>query len=93
MLRIDIIEDNMDIRPGSNFRMLMNHLFGNQWKEYRIVWITEEPVYDGSIVLHNEYAPAAIKYNGDSEWWIHGQKVPCKTQNEFRSYMKNKAFW
>jgi hypothetical protein len=27
------------------------------------------------------------------EWYIHDQKLDCKTQEEFEHYMRLKAFW
>jgi hypothetical protein len=27
------------------------------------------------------------------EWWIHGTRIDCKTQEEFEQYMRMRAFW
>jgi hypothetical protein len=52
--------------------------------------------------LHREDGPALVwKYkvrppfltSKMSEWWYHGKKLDCKTNDEFLHLMKMKAFW
>lgn len=42
---------------------------------------------------HNLNGPARIFSNDNKEWWIHGIRLPVKSQAEFEHYLKLKAFW
>jgi hypothetical protein len=42
---------------------------------------------------HREDGPARINSDGTCEWYVHGQFLPVKTQQEFEQYMRMKVFW
>ena len=42
---------------------------------------------------HREDGPALEYSNGDKEWWLNGQQIPCTTQLQFERLMRLKAFW
>jgi len=54
-----------------------------------IMW---KPNYYGR-TLHREKGPAVISPNGDKQWWFHGKRVNCNSQEEFEKLLKLKAFW
>ena len=43
--------------------------------------------------FHREDGPAIELYNGEKYWWINGEEIDCKTQEEFERLLKMKAFW
>ncbi len=97
-MRIDIHEDNKDLRPGSIFRALIEHLLApHNWEDYTTIYIKdyEQPtgIFFSRHKIHNEDGPAAIKQDGTMEWWLDGKKLFVTTQKEFECYMRNKAFW
>jgi len=86
----------VDITPGSLFRGLLESWFGPNWNEYTMVYIDKRPGVNTMFrgwMLHNEDGPATVKSDGTMEWWLNGDKLFCKTQQEFECYMRNKAFW
>jgi hypothetical protein len=42
---------------------------------------------------HREDGPAIEWYNGKKSWYLNGERIPCKTQEEFERLMLLKAFW
>jgi hypothetical protein len=42
---------------------------------------------------HRTDGPAIEYPNGDVEWFYNDQPAPVKTQKEFESWIRNKAFW
>jgi hypothetical protein len=42
---------------------------------------------------HRIEGPAVIWENGRQEWWYHGYKTTCVSQEEFERFLKMKAFW
>ena len=94
-MRIDI--QDMDLKPGTIARALVEALLGKNWEDYVIVYVGEYDyptgVFFSKYKLHNDIGPAAVKRDGSMEWWLNGEKLFCQTQKEFESYMKNKAFW
>ena len=93
---VDGEQKDFDIRPGSIIRFLLESWF-DEWEEYEVVYIARNWEYKHSIFkgheLHNEQGPAAIRTNGDMEWWLNGKKIFVSSQKEFECYMRNKAFW
>lgn len=49
--------------------------------------------YDDKGKHHRLDGPARIWHIGAQEWWYHGTKIHCKSQEEFERYLKLKAFW
>jgi hypothetical protein len=95
-MKIDLLNTTMDIKPGSVFREFMSNQFGPDWIEYRIVHMlsrVENPWHVSQFYLHNANGPAAIKWDETPEWWFEGKKLFVRTQKEFISYIRNKAFW
>jgi len=92
-IKIDI--DNMDTQYGSIFRAVMDAVLGpNNISYYKTVYLSSEfSMFGIPARLHNAEGPAAIKCNGELEYWIDGEKLSCTTDKEFQSYLKNKAFW
>jgi hypothetical protein len=93
-MKIDIIKENMDMSITSYFKDLLISIFDNAWEDYKTVYMEENPSARNIFVryfLHREDGPAAIKYDGSSEWWYQGKKFD--TEKQFNSFMKNKAFW
>lgn len=43
--------------------------------------------------IHRDCGPAIEYSDGTKEWWYHGKKVECSTQEEFERYLKLKVFW
>ncbi len=43
--------------------------------------------------LHREDGPAREWFNCHKQWWYRGKLLDCRTQEEFESLMKMKAFW
>lgn len=43
--------------------------------------------------LHRLDGPAAEFADGDKEWFWHDKYIPVKSQKEFESYLRLKAFW
>jgi hypothetical protein len=96
VIEVDIYEDNIDINPGSAIRQVLENLFGAHWPQYKKISITTSDTYPLgllNIILHCANGPAAIKYDGSAEWWFEGKKLCCRSQKEFDTYMKLKAFW
>jgi hypothetical protein len=95
-MKIDVFGD-MDNRPGSIFRALIESLLGPHWDDYVTVYIEEQNhltgVFFSKYALHNEAGPATVKQDGTMEWWLNGKKLFCNSQQEFECYMRNKAFW
>lgn len=93
---VDGEKKDLDAKPGTLIRALIESWFAD-WEEYEIVYIKRNPNDKHSVfkyyVLHNEYGPAAIRTNGEMEWWLYGKQVFVTTQKEFECYMRNKAFW
>lgn len=78
------------LEPGFFYRLNGNQSVSYEWEEYR----------DLSHRLHRWTGPAiiAINYsNHPNEWYIHGKKIECKTQEEFikirERLLKLKVFW
>ena len=42
--------------------------------------------------LHREDGPAVIRFDEYKSWWINGQFINCKSQEEFERLLKLKAF-
>lgn len=43
---------------------------------------------------HREDGPAVIWLNGNKlEWWYNGERIDCKTQEEFERIIKLELFW
>ena len=44
---------------------------------------------------HRTAGPARIYHNrtDEKEWWVNGERIYCKTQEEFEKLMRMKAFW
>ena len=42
---------------------------------------------------HCETGPAFKWCREEPQWFIHGERINCKTQAEFERIMKMKAFW
>lgn len=43
--------------------------------------------------LHRELGPAAEWANGEKTWYFHGERMNCKSQEEFIKHINLKAFW
>jgi hypothetical protein len=43
--------------------------------------------------LHRIDGPAEEYVYGTQFWWIEGEQLKCKTQEEFERYIKLKLFW
>lgn len=95
-MRIDIVDDNMDIKPGSIFRAILESWIPD-WEDCAVLYLEKNPSENLSVfkswMIHNEVGPAVIKKDGSMEWWLGGKRLFCQSQKEFESYMKNKAFW
>ena len=93
---INVGGGEMDIRPGSIFRFLLESWFGSDWNEYAVIYVEKRAgIHKPSKqwMLHNNEGPATVRLDGTCEWWLNGDKLFCKTQKEFECYMRNKAFW
>ena len=89
-MKIDIAE--ADTRPGTTIRKVLESIFGNDWINYKTVYIDIE-VHGQSVwakKLHSLEGPVAEKYDGTKEWWIKGKQF---TEQQFNSHIRNKAFW
>jgi hypothetical protein len=42
---------------------------------------------------HRTNGPARIWKDGREEWYLYGEYIDCKTQEEFEKLMRLKAFW
>jgi hypothetical protein len=43
--------------------------------------------------LHREDGPAIERKTGEKEWWYHGERINCSSQEEFEKWLRLKAFW
>lgn len=48
---------------------------------------------DDQGLTHCEDGPAFKWHGEEPEWYIHGRKLSCKTQEEFERVKKLKVFW
>jgi hypothetical protein len=48
--------------------------------------------YDGNARHHRLDGPAR-EWAAGKEWYIHGERIFCSSQEEFERLMKLKAFW
>ena len=79
----------------------MSNLF-EEWRDENKLWHKE----DGPAIIwasgdkswyfhgkrHRTDGPA-IEWKEQTSWYLHGEKLPCKSQEEFQHLMKLKAFW
>jgi len=95
-MKINVAGGTIDIRPDSIFGFLLEEWLGSDWENYITVYVEVRPgnhSLSGQWMLHNEAGPAAIQQDGTMEWWLRGEKLFVKTQQEFECYIRNKAFW
>jgi hypothetical protein len=43
--------------------------------------------------LHRELGPAAEFGDGGNNWYFHGERIYCQSQEVFSKYINLKAFW
>ncbi len=43
--------------------------------------------------LHREDGPAVEFQDGSKSWHLHGERIDCCSQEEFKRLLKVKAFW
>jgi hypothetical protein len=61
---------------------------GGEWWQYdtgSVFWYLNNK-------LHREDGPAKESFDGTKEWWLNGEKIPCKSQEEFERLLKLKGF-
>ena len=44
-------------------------------------------------LLHRKDGPARDFVSGQKEWWVEGEYIDCKSQEEFERILKLKLFW
>ena len=44
-------------------------------------------------LLHRENGPAIVWFDGVEDWYLHGTKIDCSSQEEFERMCKLKSFW
>jgi hypothetical protein len=44
-------------------------------------------------LLHRENGPASEHANGMKSYWYYGERIDCKTTEEFLKIIKLKVFW
>jgi hypothetical protein len=61
--------------------------------EPAVIYFNGEKRWFKDNVLHRKDG-AAIEYpNGYKQWWYEGNRINCKTQEEFERWLKLKLFW
>jgi hypothetical protein len=48
---------------------------------------------EDGLYLHREDGPAVEFTSGINRWYYQGKQIPVSNQQDFESWLRNKAFW